>query len=246
MYGCPRSRWRLCDLVGAVPALAGYSLAGVCKALRRLGVRRKRGRLGIHSPDLAYQAKCTLIGGALASARRCPQAVSLLFGDEFSLYRQPTLGSVYWPEGEEPVAHLSLRSNTRWRFSGALDAVSGRVVWSGRAKMGVEGLRSFLERLRTAYPGRRLLLVWDNWPVHQHPQVLRRAAELGIELLWVPTYAPWTNNVEKLWRWLKEELHRYHRLADLWEELKARVADFLNRFSEGSTELLAYVGLLPD
>jgi hypothetical protein len=37
-----------------------------------------------------------------------------------------------------------------------------------------------------------------------------------------------------------------HRLADQWPTLKAQVAAFLDGFAQGSSELLRYVGLLPD
>lgn len=88
--------------------------------------------------------------------------------------------------------------------------------------------------------------MWDNWPTHRHPEVLAKAEQLGIEILWLPTYAPWTNPIEKLWRWVRQEVVHHHRLSDRWEELKRRVAAFLERFSDGSPELLRYVGLLPD
>ena len=159
--------------------------------------------------------------------------------------RQPTLAAVWAVQGTEPVARLSQRSNTRWRDRGALDAVTGRVTTHAAACMGVEELGRFLRRLRAAYPDRRLILVWDTWPVHRHPAVLAVAAALGIELRWLPTYAPWTNPIEKLWRWVKQAMLHHHRQADQWEELKDQVAAFLKTFAEGSAALLRYVGLLP-
>lgn len=108
----------------------------------------------------------------------------------------------------------------------------------------------------------------DNWPVHFHPDVLAalqpqsfkwplhvppnwptepsskaRRLNLPIQLLQLPTYASWTNPIEKLWRWLKQEVLHLHRYADRWSELQNKVSEFLERFSEGSQELLRYVGL---
>ncbi|MGN6697213.1 MAG: transposase, partial [Thermomicrobiales bacterium] len=93
------------------------------------------------------------------------------------------------------------------------------------------------------YPGPPLYLIWDNWPVHRHPEVLARAAEVGIEHLWLPTYAPWRNPIEKLWRWLTEDVLRHHRLADHFAELQRRVAAWLAQFTRPSPALLRYVGL---
>lgn len=54
------------------------------------------------------------------------------------------------------------------------------------------------------------------------------------------------NPIEKLWRWLRQDVVHHHRRADAWEELKAAVKAFLDGFADGSTALLTYVGLLPD
>jgi putative transposase len=63
-----------------------------------------------------------------------------------------------------------------------------------------------LSRIRLSYGAQRtILLVWDNWGVHYQEKVAAKATELGIGLLWLPTYAPWTNPIEKMWRRLKQQ-----------------------------------------
>jgi DDE superfamily endonuclease len=120
---------------------------------------------------------------------------------------------------------------------------------------------------------KKIYMVVDNWPVHFHPDVLAalepqqtrwkpklppswsrrcwsaqpstkaRRLNLPIQLIPLPTYAPWTNPIEKLWRKLRQEVLHLHRKADQWESLKQQVAEFLDQFREGSCELLRYVGL---
>jgi hypothetical protein len=244
--GIERSRWRLCDLRAALPAFAQYTDAALSRVLNRLGVRRKRGRLRVQSPDPAYLVKLLWIGAAWWRALTAPERVALVFADEMSLYRQPTLADRWFPVGAEPTAPLSWRANTRWRIGGGLDAVTGAVTqWAGKV-LGVEGLCAFLAAVRERYGEREVVLVWDNWPVHRHPAVLACASELGIHILWLPTYAPWTNPIEKLWRWVRQEVVHHHDRADRWEELKQAVGTFLDRFVDGSHTLLRYVGLLPD
>ncbi len=82
-----------------------------------------------------------------------------------------------------------------------------------------------------------------NWPVHKHEKVLAAAEEAGIELVWLPTYAPWLNPIEKLWRKLKQETLCLHRLGDDWAEVQNRVTTFLNQFDEPTPNLLRYVGI---
>lgn len=245
-FAVARARWRLVDLRQVLPWLAHYTLAGIWRALRRLGGRTKRGRLSVHSPDPHYAEKCFAIEQVCALAQQQPQRVRVFYGDEFSLYRQPSLAARFAPRGHRPKARLAPRATTRYRVSGALDVVSGQVHYTTGAKMGVKGLCAFLAQLRARSPHHRLVLIWDNWPVHQHPDVLAQAAALHIRLLWLPTYAPWTNPIEKLWRWLKQTLLHHHRLADRWDDLKGAALAFLDQFATDSSALLRYVGLLPD
>ena len=65
-----------------------------------------------------------------------------------------------------------------------------------------------------------------------------------VEPVWLPTYAPWLNPIEKLWRWLRQDVLHLHRLADDWKALRQRVRAFLDQFAQGSQRLLEYVGLL--
>lgn len=156
---------------------------------------------------------------------------------------------------------------------GALDVRAGRVtVWQG-GRVTVPRLVAFYQDLRAAYPeAERLSVVEDNWPVHFHPDVLvalepqespwpRRipahwsrepspaarerwgALQLPIQIVPLPTYAPWTNPIEKLWRWLRQDVLHLHRQADDLGALRAQVAAFLAQFATGSAALLQYVGL---
>lgn len=245
-FGLARSRWRLDDLRQALPALAGYSRSGICRLLQRLGVRKRRGRYGLTSPDPDYQTKLEDIARVEAIVRRHPRRARLLYLDEFTLHVQPDLGACYSPPGVEPVAAPALSSPRYYRYAGALDPHTGQVVWRTGRSMGSQPLGRFLRQLRRAYPGQRLFVVWDNWPPHRHAQVVQTARAAQIYLLPLPTYAPWTNPIERLWRWLKQTLVHHHRLADRPPELQRQVNAFLEQFAGPSSRLLRYVGLLPD
>jgi transposase len=218
----------------------------VCKALQRLGIKRKQGRLHLHSPDRAYLTKLGWIERASALAGQHPDTVSLLYADEWSFYRRPpTAGAgVYYPRAEEPTCQMYPGYNTYHRVGAALDAYTGRVVWLDDEVVGVKALCRLLSKIRERYgPERTIFLVWDNWHVHYQREVAAKASELGIQLLWLPTYAPWTNPIEKMWRWLTQTHIRNHSLSGQFDTLVHRVRSFLERFEHGSAELLRYVGL---
>jgi transposase len=247
-FGHPQSCWTLATVGATCPAVQALSLSGLWRRLRRWGLGRKRSRDHVRSPDPAYQAKEAAITDALAQARAHPTTQILLYGDEFTYYRQPAPGYTYRTRGpggqHQPHAERAYRSNTKRRVVGALHARTGQVVWASRSTMGVAGLKAWLRQVRAAYgPAPALTLVWDNWPVHTHPEVVAVAAAERITVLWLPTYAPWLNPIEKLWAWLKAGVLRLHPWADQWDALQTQVAQFLEQFAEGSDALLRYVGL---
>ncbi|MCX7839792.1 MAG: IS630 family transposase [Anaerolineae bacterium] len=267
--GEPRTRWTLASLRRVCQWLQGLTPQGVWQTLQRLRIHYKRGRDYIHSPDPDYLAKLRTVSvHAHAVARG--EAVALLFQDELTYYRQPTLASAYEVAGpRQPLARRSYAANARWRVVATVDACTGRVLYAQGARIGVVELVRFYEHVAAVYSGARTIyVVQDNWPIHTHPAVLAalepqrqpwpwyrprhwqamptppaRSLPLPIQLLLLPTYAAWTNPIEKLWRWLKQEVMHLHRWAEQWEELKRQVGAFLEQFAHGSATLLRYVGL---
>jgi hypothetical protein len=261
----------LAGLRAAVPRFAGASASGIWRVLAGHRLRRKRARDHVRSPDPAYQEKRAYLARIAAAVEAAPEHAALLYLDELTYYRQPSLGYGYAPAGSaRPHAERAHRSDDTTRIVGALDARTGRVDALQQGTIGVPALRRFFRDLADAYPGKRLFIVVDNWPVHYHPDVLallepqdapfarprppawpdeprrkNRRPPLPIQLVPLPTYASWLNPIEKLWRWLKQDVLHLHRLATDLPALKALVLDFLDRFKDGSDDLLRYVGLRP-
>lgn len=197
------------------------------------------------------------------------QAAVLLFEDEFTLYRHPSLAQAFAGAGKSQVlAELGYKGNYTWRIAAALNVWSGQVVYHSARVMDLTRLILFYRKLTSAYPAQKIYLVQDNWPVHHHPDLIAALQaqdfpfglhasprwsrnpnrkvdhlQLPIRLLSLPTYASWTNPIEKLWRLLKQEVLHLHRYEDDWQGLKQRVFSFLDEFSAGSQDLLRYVGL---
>jgi hypothetical protein len=129
---------------------------------------------------------------------------------------------------------------------GALNALTGQVTYRDAYIIGREKVGAFYHQLVAAYPhARRIYVVQDNWSIHTHPDVCAVLESLPqITPVWLPTYAPWLNPIEKLWRWLRADVLTLHRLAADWDARRARVTTFLDQFAADADDLLHYVGLL--
>lgn len=248
LYGLKRSRWWLDGLRQIVSWLERVSLAGIHKILRRLKIRYKRGRRYVHSPDPEYDEKLAVIRTIRELVIAEPQRFVLMYQDEFTYYRRPTVAQGYAVQGsDEPHARQGLRSNLYQRIAASLDVVSGRLFFWQRRRFDRWTLIRYYQDLEAAYPNAELIfVVQDNWPVHFHEDILAALVDRRIVLVPLPTYAPWTNLMEKVWRKLYQEVLHLHDFVDRWDELKVEVGIWLNQFADGSTALLRYVGLCPD
>jgi transposase len=236
----------LADVGQQITWLQACSVAAVWRQLRRLKLSYTLAQRFVNSPDPAYDDKWRRILGAYADAVSHPQAAVLLFADELTYYRRPTLKRLWQRQGQRVRHLLGPRSaNTRTRLVAGVEAVRGRLHSWQRSTIGRAELCAWLKSLRQAYPQlQRLYVVWDNWPLHAHPDVQQTARQLAITLLFLPTYASWLNPVERLWRWLRTDLLHNFEPAEELHTLRSLVLAWLERFAEPSPHLLYRIGLL--
>lgn len=170
----------------------------------------------------------------------------MLYEDEVSLYRQPSQGWLWASMGRrQPRMSFSHRSNTRTRVVGLMNALSGKVHYWQRSKIDRKTFARFILSTAHDYPlAGKIYIVLDNWPVHFHPDVIEiLSKDPRIELISLPTYAPWLNYIEKLWRWLRQKITHAHPYADDFNRFKQVISEALDSFSSDSPFLLKYVGL---
>jgi transposase len=248
--GPPPSRWSLRALRATFPWWEALTLSGVWRALRRLGLGLRTAQVQQYSPDPDYLAKEARLLACLREAGAAPDDVVALFLDEMGYARWPEPAADWGPvaPAPRPVAARAGSKQRLWRVIGALNAVTGQVDFADHYIIGREQVSAFYRHLDQRYAhARRVYLIQDNWSIHAHPDVLATVAGLPrCEPVWLPTYAPWLNPIEKLWRWLKGDVLKRHRLAADWAALRQRVQAFLAQFATGSDALLRYVGLLGD
>jgi transposase len=248
LFGLGRHRWWLAGLRQVVDWMAELSLAGIHQILRRLHIHYKRGRRYVHSPDLLYEHKMFEIQVAQAFTRGDRTRFVFLYQDEVTYYRRATVDRGYARAGsDEPRAHQGVKSNTKRHIAGCLNLLTGQLFYWQRSSFGRSVLIRFYRAVEAAYPDAALIFIaQDNWPTHRHPDILTALENSRIVLLFLPTYAPWTNPIEKVWRRLYQEVLHHHPFVDDWDGLKEAVERWLSQWASPSPDLLAYVGLGTD
>jgi len=227
--------------------LHGCSLGGISQILRRLKIRYRRGREYLHSPDPHYASKLLAVEQAWQACAANPTTHVFVYQDEMTYYRRPSVGYDFGtPYCPQPLAHLGWGHNRKRRISGCLDRATGRLFTWQRSSFKVASLLRFYAALQATYPDAEVIyLVQDNWGVHEHPTLLAWLQSSKIRRLPLPTYAPWTNPIEKVWHLLKRQVLHLHRHADDWSALTQRVQTWLDAWNYPSPTLLTYCGLTP-
>lgn len=236
------SRWTLRTIRVSVEWLTDYTLGGVWRVLQAWGLSIHGARARLFSPDPEYLSKVRRLHRCLRDAARHPKTVGALFLDELGYYRWPDVAPTW---GQEAAVAQRAGTNQQWRTIGALNALTGQVNYLDGYIVGRRQVSQFYGQINHAYAKlHRLYVIQDNWNIHTHPDVLTAVAKYPrIIPVWLPTYSPWLNPIEKLWRWLRQDVLKMHRWGEDWPHVKQRVQDFLDQFAHGSPALLRYVGL---
>ena len=223
LYGLPRSSWRQTDLRQVVGWLRPLSLPGVCKLLRRLRVVYKRGRGSRHSPDLAYDEKLAVIAQARKHSQADPERFPFLYEDEMTYELRPRVSLAYARRGRGAKLARQAPMAKKRRIAASIEVNTGVVIARQRSRFNVKEMYRYFRLIEKHYPkAERITIALDNWPVHFHAYVLEELAkrQSRIELLPLPTYAPWTNPTEKLWGLLAKDELNQHEFVEDWPGLQ--------------------------
>ena len=104
----------------------------------------------------------------------------------------------------------------------------------------------FLQTLLDKHPDQIIYVAWDNYICHLDNEIeaVVRGAAGRLILLYLPTYSPWLNPIEMLWRHFRREVTH----CELFETVKALLAatqDFFVRFNQTPDRVLSIIGSLP-
>ena len=75
----------------------------------------------------------------------------------------------------------------------------------------------------------------DNAKYQHCNKVKNRAVELGIELMFLPSYSPNLNLIERLWKWLKKDCLNC-KYYDKFEKFKEAIDNSLNKVANGEVK----------
>jgi putative transposase len=218
-FGLARSRW-CCSALVLVLFEAHHvrvSRETVRRWLHReqLVWRRPRPVLGPKDPRRAE--KLRQLRGLL---RHLPPDEVAVFQDEVDVNTNPKIGCAWMRRGEQAEV-VTPGTNAKKYIAGSLNWRTGRLTTTAGGRRNAALFLAHLDDLRSAYRRYRVIhVVCDNARFHtaSGSKLVRRYLEKWGErvvLHYLPSYAPETNPVERVWWHLHDEVTRNHRCPDL-------------------------------
>jgi transposase len=162
---------------------------------------------------------------ASSQKKACREGRVIVFIDESGLSERPTRVPTWAPRGQTPV----IQFHFNWK---QLSMIAGVSFTSAYFRLHPGTIKSpqivaFLKAL-VAQIEQPLLIIWDGLRAHRSRMVRDYVDTLdgGIEMAFLPPYAPELNPVEYLWAWLKRHaLANYcpNSIADLAHTTRSKL-----------------------
>jgi transposase len=126
---------------------------------------------------------------------------------------------------------------------GAVNYHTGKTVVRLEKHKKREQIAAFLEQLLDEHPTKTIYVAWDNVNTHSHGKIeeVLRAAAGRLVLLYLPTYSPWLNPIEMLWRHYRREVTHGELFTSVKKLLEA-TRNFFKRYNERPEKTCSIIG----
>ena len=132
----------------------------------------------------------------------------------------------------------------RFNVLGAVDAVTKEIFTvTNETYINAESVCLLLTQIAARYAGERITIVLDNARYQKCELVLQHAANLGVELLYLPAYSPHLNLIERFWRYVRKEClyAKYYPKFDSFKQaLTERIQNAHTKHRDELETLLAW------
>jgi len=184
--------------------------------LHELGWEWKRAKLAAKEDDPQRVEKLARIRLAYEQLR---VGAALFFADELDISLLPKVGYQWMPKGEQ-VEVMTPGTNEKRYLAGALDLTTGTItscVWYRKQTGLFIELLETLDRTHPVPLFTHLTVVLDNAKLHKAQNVQQwLAAHPSFALLYLPTYCPQANPIERVFGDVHDKCTRNHTRKRIW------------------------------
>jgi putative transposase len=154
----------------------------------------------------------------------------------------PTLRALWSPQGQQVMVPTPGQPYKRYGL-GAVDYHTGDTVVLFERHKRRQEVAKLLQALVDKHPTGTVYVAWDNCCTHEDEEIegVVRGAAGRLVLLYLPTYSPWLNPIELLWRHFRREVTHCELFENL-EALLTAARAFFDRYRLCPGRILSVIG----
>ena len=212
-----------------------YTSEGMCDLLHRIGFVYKKTKQIPMKVDEVAQAEFIEQFEQLQAEKGADEVHYFIDAVHPTLNSEASYG---WIEKGEEHQVLSNSGRTRMNILGALNPNKITDIFQKEYKtIDNQAAQDFLEELGRRNPtATKIRIIIDNARYFKKLEKDELIADQRIEIIWLPTYAPNLNLIERLWRFMKKKVlkNKFHGTAKGFRE---KVKEFFDKIADYKTEL---------
>jgi putative transposase len=227
-YGWCRTRWSCATLALTLQVNRGLTVSAetMRRWLHEIGWVWKRAKLVAKDDDPQRVNRLARIRWVFEQHE---PSEAIVFADELDIHLLPKVGCAWMPQGTQ-VEVMTPGQNQKHYLAGGLDLATGTLHYCLGGRKTNALFRHLLSVLDERYPAEwytRLYVVVDNYKIHKAKAVEQwLAAHPRVTLLFLPTYCPRANPIERAFGDVHDCCTRNHqrkRLPDLVADVEDHV-----------------------
>jgi putative transposase len=225
-FGWCRTRWSCATLAMELEARRGVKISQekVRRWLHDLGYAWKRARHAALDNDPERVGKLARIRHLIEHLR--PRDV-FMFIDELDIHLLPKIGYEWMRKGTQTEV-MTPGVNQKRYLAGALNALTGQLIHVFGERKDRWLVIDLLQEIDRRFPvARKIYLVADNYGIHKAIAVMQwLAAHPRFEIVWLPSYCPKANPIERAFGDAHDKCTRNHKRTRI-DDLVGDVQDHL-------------------
>jgi transposase len=211
-----------------------YSVSGMTDLLHRLKFTYKKSKL---VPAKADKEKQEQFLNQLEELRKNKGASDpILYMDGVHPQHNTMLAYGWIKKGQDNI----IKSNTgrqRININGALDADTHAVITREDESINAISTIALLEQIEAAYPLAVIIyVICDNARYYRSKLVGKFLETSKIQLVFLPSYSPNLNLIERLWKFMKKQV-LYNKYYEKFDTFKQTTLGFFEHIQQYKTEL---------
>jgi len=211
-----------------------YSVSGMTDLLHRLKFTYKKSKLVPAKADKEKQEQFLKQLEELRANKGKDDPV--LYMDGVHPQHNTMLAYGWIKKGQDNI----IKSNTgrqRININGALDAETHAVITREDERINAQSTIALLEQVEAAYPSAAIIyVICDNARYYRSKLVGQFLETSKIQLVFLPSYSPNLNLIERLWKFMKKQV-LYNKYYEKFDVFRQTALGFFENIQQYKTEL---------